>query len=256
MELKEEYVTLAIEYGTRVVGVLVVLFIAWLGAGWVGRTVLRSLERARFDSTLSRFLAKISRWAILLFTVLSCLSMFGIQTTSFAAVIGASALAIGLAFHGTLSNFASGAMLLLFRPFKVGDVVNVAGHTGTVFEIDLFSTTLDTPDNRRIILPNSKVYGATIENKSYHTTRRIDVSVVVDYSTDIDGVREVLSEVALEVAKVLEEPEPQVVLTELHASSADWTVRLWVKAEDYGPVREEALRSVRLKLETLKPRSG
>ena len=170
MELKEEYVTLAIEYGTRVVGVLVVLFIAWLGAGWVGRTVLRSLERARFDSTLSRFLAKISRWAILLFTVLSCLSMFGIQTTSFAAVIGASALAIGLAFQGTLSNFASGAMLLLFRPFKVGDVVNVAGHTGTVFEIDLFSTTLDTPDNRRIILPNSKVYGR--RSRTSRITRR------------------------------------------------------------------------------------
>jgi len=184
------------------------------------------------------------------------LSTFGIQTTSFAAIIGAAGLAIGLAFQGTLSNFASGAMLLLFRPFKVGDVVNVAGHTGTVFEIDLFSTTLDTPDNRRIILPNSKVYGTTIENKSYHATRRVDVSVVVDYSADIDRVREVLSEVASDVVNVLEEPAPQVVLMKLNASSADWTVRLWVKTEDYGTVRQEALRSVRLKLDALKARSG
>ena len=126
--------------------------------------VIKGLEKTRFDETLTKFFAKIARWGVLALGVLSCLSIFGVETTSFAALIGAMGLAIGLAFQGTLSNFASGVMLLIFRPFKVGQFVKVGGEAGTINEIDLFTIALDTSDNRRIIIPNSKVFGATIEN--------------------------------------------------------------------------------------------
>ena len=168
----DQWQLLAIQGLMRVALVLIILFVAMTLAGWVAATVRASLTRMKFDPTLSKFMAKLARWGVLLLAGLSCLSYFGIETTSFAAVIGAAGFAVGLAFQGTLSNFAAGAMLLLFRPFKVGDVVNLDGSLGIVDEIELFTTTLDTFDNRRLLLPNSSVFGSKIENITYHPRRR------------------------------------------------------------------------------------
>ncbi|WP_432797986.1 mechanosensitive ion channel family protein [Poriferisphaera sp. WC338] len=230
---------------TQVVLVLLLLFVGYLVAAWAGRAVSGSMRKAKLDETLTRFFGKMTRWAILILVVLAILGKFGISTASFAAVIAAAGLAVGLAFQGTLSNFAAGVMLLVFRPFKVGDVVSVGGTTGKVFEIELFTTTLDTPDNRRFIVPNSSVFGATIENITYHDTRRVDVAVGTDYSADLSKVREVLKTVAEGVEGRLESEDVIIYLVELGGSSIDWSVRVWAKTDDYWAVREALTRDVK-----------
>jgi small conductance mechanosensitive channel len=182
------------------------------------------MAKAQIDETLTRFVGHLVRWLVILLAVLACLGVFGVQTTSFAAVIGAAGLAVGLAFQGTLSNFAAGVMLLVFRPFSVGDVVNAAGVLGKVQAIELFTVAIDTFDNRRIIIPNSSVFGSTIENVSYHPIRRADVDVGTDYTADIDQTRELLLAAAKSVEGGLEDPAPDVFLAGLGASSVDWSV--------------------------------
>ncbi|MGF1468724.1 MAG: mechanosensitive ion channel family protein [Sandaracinaceae bacterium] len=245
----EELTELGVRYGTNVVGVLVALAIAWIVAGWVRRMIRRGLERASFDPTLTRFFANLARWAIIVFAVLGCLGVFGIQTASFAAVVAAAGLAIGLAFQGTLSNFAAGVMLLVFRPFKVADVVEAASVVGVVEEIELFTTAVRTFDNRRLIIPNSAIYGATIENKTFYPTRRVDVPVGVEYSADIDRTREVLTQAVGTVDNLLEDPPFQVFLSGLGASSVDWVVRVWCKTEDYWVVHEAMTRAIKMALD-------
>ncbi len=248
-KLAEAASPLLMTYGVRALGVLVLLLIAWTIAGWIGRIVSRGMERAKIDATLSKFAAKMARWSILIMAMLACLSVFGIQTTSFAAVIGAAGLAIGLAFQGTLANFSAGVMLLIFRPFKVGDVINAAGQTGKVDEIELFTTTLDTPDNRRIVVPNGAIFGATIENVTHHSTRRVDIAVGIEYSADIDRTREVLTRAALATAGRLTDQEPAIVLTELGGSSVDWAVRVWSNTPEYWDVKQALIRSVKNSLD-------
>lgn len=248
-ELGTEAWTLATTYAARVVGVLVALFAAWIVAGIVRRSMRRGFERTNFDPTLSRFFSNLARYAILTVAVVGCLGVFGIETSSFAALIAAMGLAVGLAFQGTLSNFAAGVMLLVFRPFKVGDYVEIGGTSGTVEEIELFTTELVTPDNRRIVVPNGQIFGSTIENYTAFETRRCDVSVGTEYGADLDRVREVLRGSIDEIEQVLEEPEPMVVLAGLGDSSIDWSVRAWVKTEDYWPVKDALTRQVKYDLD-------
>ena len=240
---------LSVQGGMRVALVMVILFLALTLAGWASGAVRTTLTRMKFDPTLSKFLAKMARWSVLLLAGLNCLGYFGVEMTMFATVLGATGFAIGLALQGTLSNFAAGAMLLLFRPFKVGDVVNIAGHTGKVDEIELFTTSIDTSDNRRIILPNGSVFGATIENVTYHPMRRIDVVVGADYAADIDTTRRALERALVTTAGVLATPEPEVVLTGLGASSVDWRVQGWAPSKDFGAIKQALIRSVKLQLD-------
>ena len=233
------------EYGINAVMALGLLFVGWIVAGWVSRFVRKGCDKAKIDVTLGKFFAKATRWLLLLMVVLACLEVFGVETTSFAAVLAAAGFAVGLSLQGTLSNFAAGVMLLIFRPFKVGDVVSVAGQTGKVDEIELFTTTLDTPDNRRLILPNGAVFGAVIENVTYHEKRRVDVAVGVDYSADIDKTRSVLMEAAKGVSGRLQDEEPVVILADLGASSVDWSVRVWSKTSDFFPVKEALTEAVK-----------
>ena len=236
----------------RVALVLIILFVAMTLAGWVAATVQASLTRLKFDPTLTKFLSKLSRWGILLLAALSCLSYFGIETTSFAAVIGAAGFAVGLAFQGTLSNFAAGAMLLMFRPFKVGDVVNLDGCLGIVDAIELFTTTIDTFDNRRLLIPNSSVFGSTIENITYHPRRRVDVAVGAAYDADIDLTRAALREAANRTEGTLVDPEPDIVLIGLGASSVDWEVRVWAPTGDYLSVKQSLIQQVKQSLDAAK----
>ncbi len=248
-ELASLALAYAVDLAPKIGGAVLFLLGAWVLAGWTRRVVRRALERTRFDQTLTLFFSSMARWAVLLMAIVSCLAIFGIQTTSFAAVLGAAGLAIGLAFQGALSNIASGVMLLVFRPFEVGDVVSAGGITGKVAEIQLFTTVFDTPDNRRIIMPNSLIFGATIENVTHHHTRRVDVAVGCDYGADIDRTRAVLEAAVAKVDGVLEEPGPQVLLSELGASSVDWIVRVWTSTDEYWAVKEALTRSVKYELE-------
>jgi small conductance mechanosensitive channel len=245
----EEWVSIGMGAGMRAALVLVLLTLAWTLAGWASNMVRMSLRRLKFDETLTLFMAKLAKWSVLLLAGLACLSKFGVETTSFAAVIGATGFAIGLAFQGTLSNFASGAMLLIFRPYKVGDVVEIADKKGVVDEIELFTTTIDTFDNRRIIIPNSEIYGSVIENITYHNSRRIDVEVGVSYSADIDETRRVLTEAANATAGASIDPEPAIVLSGLGASSVDWSIRVWGPTSDYLSIKQSLLREVKMGLD-------
>jgi len=236
-------------FAQNLVLIAIVLFAGWIAAGIVGRMVRGALVKARFDTTLTVFFAKLARWAVLLVTGIAVLNLFGVETTSLAAVIGAGSLAIGLALQGTLSNFASGIMLLIFRPFKVGDVVRLNGTVGKVHELELFTTTLDTPDNRRFIVPNGSIFGSTIENVTHHRQRRVDVAVGVSYQADIDHTKVVLTEAIASIEGILSEPAPVVYLVELGTSSVDWSVRTWSKTEDYWAVRERVTRAVKLSLD-------
>lgn len=232
----------------KVVGVIVLLVVAWIVAKWASKRVTRSAEK-RLDITIARFFGSLVKYGILVMAFLGCLTMFGFETTSFAAVIGAAGLAIGLAMQGTLSNFSAGLMLLIFRPFKVGDVVSTAGVTGKVVNLALFTTEFDTPDNRRIIVPNGAIFGSTIENITFHETRRVDVAVGTEYTADIATVRGVLLDAVRSLEGVHSDPEPVAYLTGLGASSIDWSVRMWANTADYWAVRERATQSIKKHLD-------
>ena len=240
-----QWAELAIEPIVLLIG----LFVAWMISAWLAGAVRLALRRVDFDETLTLFLAKLVRWGILLLALLAALSYFGIETTSFAAVIGAAGLAVGLAFQGTLSNFAAGAMLLVFRPYKVGDVVNVAGYLGKVYEIELFTTSMDTFDNRRVIIPNSSIFGAVIENITFHDVRRVDVEVGTAYDADIDRAREALTAAVGDVETFVVDPEPAVILMGLGASSIDWSVRAWAHGDDFLGSKQALIRAVKLRLD-------
>jgi len=245
----DEWIYIGTYYGSRVLFVILLMTLSWTLSSWVSTLVRNAMTRVKFDETLTLFIARFVRWLILLLAGLMCLSYFGVETTSFAALIGAAGLAIGLAFQGTLSNFAAGSMLLIFRPYKVGDMVNVASYTGKVAEIELFTTAIDTTDNRRIIVPNSSIFGAVIENITYHAVRRADVAVGTAYSADIDQTRAILDRAVRSVALVVPAPAPEVVLTDLGSSSVNWQVRGWAKRESFGDAKQAIIRAVKMELD-------
>lgn len=247
--LQSEYIVLIVPYALRVVGALGLLFAAWIVAAWAKRFTLKQLGRAHFDLTLTQFFSNAARYAVLILAGLTCLQVFGVNVTSFAAVIAAAGFAIGLAFQNSLSNFSAGIMLLVFRPFKVGDVVNVSGHTGIITEIELFTTRMDTFDNRRIIIPNSQVFSSTIENISFHSTRRADVNVGTDYSADLDETRAVLERVANAATHRLPDKDIQVALLELGDSAISWQVRVWAESGKWWATKEELTRNIKIELD-------
>lgn len=248
----QRWIEMATPYVLKAVGALVVLIVARIVAGWIGRMIRRGLESRKFDTTMTKFFAALARTMVLLAAVLGVLGMFGVETTSFAAVIGAAGLAIGLAFQGTLGNFAAGVLLLTFRPFKVGDLVTAAGHTGTVEEIELFTTTLVTPDNLKIIVPNSGVTGGNIVNMSALGTRRVDIPLSIAGDHDIEVVRKVLETVPAKVDKSLKEPAPQIFLVGFGAGAINWQVRVWGKPDDYWDVHQSIIVETKRALDAAK----
>ena len=236
-------------FGLDLIGAIVLLIGAWIVSRWARRATAKSLAKSNLDETLTKFFGNLVGWGILILGVIAILGIFGISTASFAAVLGAMGLAVGLAFQGTLSNFAAGVMLLVFRPFKVGDVIRAAGETGGVVEIDLLVTKLDTLDNRRIIVPNSKIFGDTVENVTFHPIRRVDVPVGVDYGADLDQVRAVLEKAMASVEGSLDDPPPQIYLGSLDDSAVAWDVRVWCNTPDYFAVHEAATRATKKALD-------
>lgn len=236
-------------WGLRVVGALVVLMIGRVLAGWTRATVRKLLNRGSVDSTLVPFLSNMVYYLMMAFVVIAVLGLFGIPTASVIAVLGAAGLAVGLALQGTLGNFAAGVMLLLFRPFRVGDSVEVAGTKGGVQEISIFNTVLNSPDNVRITVPNGMVFGQTIKNYSSNETRRVDLVFSIGYGDDIGKAMQIIHNAINSDARVLKDPAPVVAVNELADSSVNLVVRPWVRKENYGALRWDLIRRLKEDLE-------
>ena len=205
----------------------------WFGGRWLRGALLRLLRARRMDEALARFTGTILQYTILSIAIMAALGKLGVDTTSLLAVFASAGLAIGLALQGSLSNLASGIMILFFRPFNLGDVITSGGLTGRVDDIGLFSTRLVTPDNQTIVLPNAAVTSSSLVNLTRQGTRRATVAVGVAYGSDVDAVQQILLDAVQGLPTVLAEPAPVVLFTNLGASSLDFSVNVWAQAEDW-----------------------
>lgn len=233
-ELVNTLLPLAVDYSMNIIGAMVILTIGWMVANWLSKRAYNfAANSSKIDNTLAPIFKKIVRIAIMVITMLAVLARFGVETTSVIAVLGAATLAIGLALQGTLSNVASGVMLLIFRPFGIGDAISVSGVSGSVIEIGLFTTTFRTFDGLAVMAPNSKIWGNEITNFSRNDTRRLDINVGIDYSDDMDKAIEVLKQMLDNDERVLQDPAPQVMVSDLGDSSVDLIVRAWILRDNF-----------------------
>lgn len=230
-----------VEYGIRVLGALAILVVGWIVAAWAGSAIRKWSSRSEHvDSTLGAFLSRLARVAIIIFTMLAVLAKFGVETTSIVGVLAAASLAVGMAMQGTLSNFAAGIMLLVFRPFSVDDFVNVAGESGTVVELGIFATELKPLSGEFTLIPNSKIWGETITNFSRNSVRRIALPIGIAYDDDHEQARTLLLEIAKNHPMVLNDPAaPAVVMSELGDSAVVMKLLCWVKTPDFVPATGE-----------------
>ncbi len=232
-----------------VMAAILILLIGRVVAGWARKITRKGLERGEVDATLVPFVAKLVYYMVLAVVLIAALNRLGIATTSVVAIFGAAGLAVGLALQGTLANFASGVMLLVFRPFDLGDYVDAGGTAGTVMEIGIFSTTLKSPDNIKITVPNSQVYGATISNFNGYETRRVDMVMGISYDDDIQTAIDIIHSIVTTDDRVLADPEPQIAVSNLGDSSVDIVVRPWCNAADYWGLRFDLNRKLKEGLE-------
>lgn len=223
-------------YGLNVLGAIVIIVLGRLGAGFMRSVIRRLMQRARMEQTLVSFVTSVTYVALMAFIIVAALGKLGMQTASFVAVLGAAGLAVGLALQGSLANFASGVLMIIFKPFKVGDYVEGGGAAGTVEEIGIFATELRSPDNKTVIVPNSKLTADNIVNYSANDNRRVDIVVGVSYADDLDKVRHTLTQLLSNDPRILQEPSPTIGVIALADSSVNIAVRPWVKTSDYWAV--------------------
>ncbi len=229
----QELITL---YGLKVIAAAVIFIVGrWVAKG-LKRLIVRALIKGKVDQTLVSFLGHLTYFTLLAFVIIAALNQLGIQTTSFIAILGAAGLAVGLALQGSLANFAAGILMIIFRPFRVGDYVEGGGTAGIVEEIQIFTTKLRTPDNKSIIIPNSKITGDNIVNYSAKDSRRMDMIVGVSYDDDYDQVKEVLQDILAKDGRILEEPAPTIGIVEFGDNSVNFAFRPWVKTAEYWDV--------------------
>jgi small conductance mechanosensitive channel len=229
----------------NVLGALVVLWVGTWVARWSRRVVHRALERGKVDGTLVPFASSCVYYVILAFVVIAALGLVGIQTASIIAVLATAGLAVGLALQGTLANFAAGTMLLLFRPFRKGDFIEAAGVLGAVEAISIFTTTLNSPDNVAIVVPNAVVWGQTIKNYATNPTRRIDLVVSIAYSDNIQAAMDAIRHVLAAEPRVLQDPAPTIAVGELGDSAVNLFVRPWCNREVYWALRWDLTRAIK-----------
>jgi small conductance mechanosensitive channel len=223
-------------YGLKIIAAIVVFIVGRWVAKVLRNLVEKMMIRAKVDETLVKFVGNLTYVALLAIVVIAALNQLGIQTTSFIAIIGAAGLAVGLALQGSLANFAAGVLMIIFRPFKVGDYVEGGGTAGTVEAIGIFTTNLTSPDNKVIIVPNAKMTGDNIVNYSAKDIRRLDLVFGVSYSDDLQKVKNVLLDILKAESRVLQNPAPTIGVLELADSSVNFAVRPWVKGADYWPL--------------------
>lgn len=239
----------AIEYGTALLSALAIFIIG----KWIARKLSNfsatMMERAEMDETIVGFLSNIVYYVLFTMVVIAAIGTLGVETTSLAAVIAAAGLAIGLALQGSLSNLAAGVMIVMFRPFKKGDLVEAAGAEGLIHDISIFTTTMNTLDHRAIIIPNSKILDGNITNYTANNKRRIDMVIGVGYGDDLQKTKKVLTDVVKSHKQVLAKPAPQIAVSELADSSVNFVVRPWVKTADYWDVCFELTEQIKERLD-------
>lgn len=233
-------------FGLRVIGAIVLVIVGLRIAGWISGLVRKQSEKnPQIDATLANFFSSLVRWAIIAAVAIAALQVFGVQATSFVAVLGALTLAIGLSMQGALGNIASGVMIMVFRPYKLGDYIEAAGVAGTVKDISLFQTILATPDNVKVLVPNSQAIDGVIMNYSGFDRRRVDVTFGIDYDDDMDKAVGIIRQIIEADARVMTDPEPFVKVVNLGDSSVDIASRSWVMAGDYWPVKFDITQKVK-----------
>ena len=238
-------------YGLDIVGAIAILIVGWIASKWVRRAVIKALGKSENIAPMLRsFFASLAKYLVLIFTGLMVLSQFGVQTASLIAVLGAAGLAIGLALQGTLSNVAAGVMILIFRPFKIGDYVEAGGQAGTIQAVTLFMTEMVTPDNVQIIVPNSQIFGSSVVNYSFHDTRRLDLALGISYEDNIEMAVEAINQTIGADARVLKDPEPLVAVSELADSSVNFVIRVWCEASDYWALKFDMTRALKEKMDS------
>ena len=225
--------TTGVEFGINIVTAIVVFFVGKWVVNLVVSGLMKAMQKGELDITLRRFIGNLARMLLMLFVIIAAINQLGVQTASLIALLGAAGLAVGLALQGSLSNFAAGVLIVLFRPYKVGDWIEGGGISGAVEEVQILTTVLKTGDNKRIIVPNSQIMGTTITNYSANETRRVDLVVGVSYSDDIDKVRKELQDLVAADDRILDDPAVTIAVSELADSSVNFVVRPWVKTADY-----------------------
>ncbi len=245
----EKLQQMGVEYGVKIIGALLVLIVGmWIAKG-VKKGIVKLMQKREVDQTLIAFLSSLAHMALQVFVIIAALNLLNIQTASFIAVLGAAGLAVGLALQGSLSNFAAGVLMIIFKPIKVGDFVEAGGAMGGVVEIGIFTTTLKSPDNKKVILPNSQVTGGKITNFNVNGTRRIEIIAGISYDDDIDKAKAILNEIVSSDERILKDPAPQVALSEMADSSVNFVVRPWVKPDDYWGVYFDTMETIKKKFD-------
>lgn len=245
----DKLVELVQSYGLPIIWAIIVFIVGRIVARIISNSVGKMMTKSNVDETLIKFAKNMIYIALMIFVILAALGKLGIETTSFAAILAAAGLAIGLSLQGTLGNFASGIMLILFRPFKVGDFVEAGGVSGVVEEIQIFSTKMRSGDNKEITVPNGQIVGSTITNYSAKETRRVDMVIGVGYNDDLKKVRAVLEDILNSDERILKDPAVTIGVAELADSSVNFVVRPWVKSGDYWGVMFDTLETVKLRFD-------
>lgn len=235
--LIETIQTLGVQYGLKMLGALAILIIGLWVAKMIKKVIVRIMHRSStIDNTLITFVSSLVHVSMQVFVIIAALETLDVKTTSFIAILGAAGLAVGLALQGSLSNFASGVLMIIFKPFRIGQLIEAGGVLGTVRDIGIFTTVIDTLDNRKTIVPNSKVMSDNITNYSANDTRRVDLSAGISYADDIDKARSAIQAALAEVPGILETPTPQILVSEMADSSVNFAVRPWCRPADYWAV--------------------
>ncbi|MDH4584644.1 mechanosensitive ion channel [Pseudomonas sp. BN415] len=248
VKVSEAWLPIALEYSGKLTLALITLLLGWWLVNLLTGKVGNMMQNRRVDRTLQGFIGSLANIILKVLLLVSVASMIGISTTSFVAAIGAAGLAIGLALQGSLANFAGGVLILLFRPFKVGDWIEGQGVAGTVDSIQIFHTTLKTGDNKVVIVPNGSLSNGNITNFSREKTRRVDINIGIDYDCDIKRARQVLLDIARD-SRVLRHPEPVVFVTGLGESAINVSLRVWVATEDYWAVNFDFIERAKEKMD-------
>lgn len=245
----EKVIEWAMNFGPKVIGAILI----WLIGNWLIRKLMKVtrliMERREYDLSLRKFLLSLIRWSLIILLFLAILGTLGVETTSFAAIIASAGLALGLALQGSLANFAGGALIMIFKPFKVGDFIEAQGMSGTVKEINIFTTKLNRFGNELVLIPNGKLSNENIVNFSAEENRRNNIIIGIDYTSSIKKAKEVLTAITANNPKILKEPQSEVVVDALADSSVNLSLRFWSKNEDYWTTRFETIEAIKVRFD-------
>ena len=237
--------TAGLDFGMNALIALVIFFVGRIIARLVTKGLHNMMQSQEVDKILETFVCNLAYWALMLFVIIAAINQIGVQTTSLIAIMGAAGLAIGLALQGSLANFASGVLIVMFRPYRVGDFVEAAGIAGAVLQVQILTTILKTGDNKQIIVPNGQIMNSIITNFSAHDTRRVEMTVGVSYDDDLDKVRSTIQDLVNADERILKDPECLIAVSELADSSVNFTVRPWVNTADYSGVKFDLTEAIK-----------